>query len=751
MKTELSDAEKIRKLPWLIGAETLNITFVLLTFSGSVFILFLNELGLDNNQIGFLLSLVPFCGIIAPFIAPAVTKYGYKRIFVSFWGIRDLIIVFLLFTPSIVSRFGSNGAFTWVAIIILLFAISRAIAETGGYLWKKEVVPDSIRGKFGAINSMSTTIAGILVVTGAGYIIDSQTGLGRFMTLITIGVGMGLLSVVAFSQVPAESSNRVQLSATKHLQGIKQAVRNENFILFLLVLGLASIGGRSVISFIPLYMKEQVGLSDGVVVLLGIGTYIGALLTSYFWGWAADRYGSKPVMQTSLYLMLMLPVLWFLLPHHNAISAPLAMAVSVIMGIATLAWQISWTRYLFVNAIPDDNRSAYMATYYAWFGIVNGIGPILAGQLLSNTENLFWQRGLLTIDAYSPLFGLSFLLLLISAITLSRLKTSDRTTFRRFAGMFLRGNPVKAMRLLVQYNFSGDEMNRVTTTEQMGDAHSLISSQELIEALDDPSFEVRYEAIRAIGRLPATSELVNSLIRVLEDNESELSIVATRSLGRLGHHKAIRPLRRSLISGYPPLEASSARALAQLNDKESITLLLQKLQDEPNSRLQVAYASALGQLQARDATKALFAQLRQAQSDVSRWEIGLALARIAGGERYYLQHWRDFHNDTDTAVIQALHTLQKAAKQCDLGVIETVAEGCTQNFAHGNPAAGIACLKTMMAWFPKEHLDEDMVQMLAACSQCLAQFGNSRKEIILLSLHVLDAAFERTILLVGAT
>ena len=44
----LTEAERVRRLPWLIGAGTLNIMFVLLTFSGSVFILFLDEIGLDT-------------------------------------------------------------------------------------------------------------------------------------------------------------------------------------------------------------------------------------------------------------------------------------------------------------------------------------------------------------------------------------------------------------------------------------------------------------------------------------------------------------------------------------------------------------------------------------------------------------------------------------------------------------------------------------------------------------------------------
>ena len=542
MTTTLTDVEKINKLPWLIGAQTLNIVFVLLTFSGSVFILFLDELGLDDAQIGFLLAIVPFLGIIAPFIAPSVTRFGYKRTYVTFWTIRNFVIAFLLLTPIVLARYGINGAFIWVAVIIMLFGTCRAIAETGGYPWRKEIVPDNIRGKFSAINSMSTTVASILVAIVAGYIIETMTGLQPFMILIAVGVIIGLISIFAFIRVPAEDSSERETAGDGHLGQMKQALYNRSFILFLVILGLATIGGRSVISFVPLFMKDQVGLSEGIIVLLSIGTYIGALLTSFLWGWAADRYGSKPVMQLSLYLLLILPVAWILLPQHSVASAPLAMAIAVVAGVATLAWQISWTRYLFVNAIPQNHRAAYLAVFYAWFAIMAGLGPLLAGQILSASKNLEAQIWIISIDPYTPLFVLSFILILVCAIFAIRLPTDGTTTFRHFAGMFLHGNPVKAMRLLVQYNFSGDEMTRVVATEQMGDAQSLLSSNELIEALHDPSFNVRQEAIHSIGRMPANNELVDALIEVLEDPESELNSSAARALGRLGNTRAIPAL-----------------------------------------------------------------------------------------------------------------------------------------------------------------------------------------------------------------
>jgi len=96
MALQLTDVEKIRRLPWLLAADTLNTMFFSITLTGSVFLLFLDELGLNEGQIGFLLSLIPFCGIVAPFVAPTVAHFGYKRIFVTFWGIRKTDELFTL-------------------------------------------------------------------------------------------------------------------------------------------------------------------------------------------------------------------------------------------------------------------------------------------------------------------------------------------------------------------------------------------------------------------------------------------------------------------------------------------------------------------------------------------------------------------------------------------------------------------------------------------------------------------------------
>lgn len=740
MSTALTDVEKIRRMPWLLTGDLLNAAFFSLTFTGPVFLLFLDELELNAGQIGLLLSLIPFAGIIAPFIAPTVARFGFKRVFITFWTIRKFVIALLLLTPFVVEQFGVHAAFLWVGGVIFAFATCRAIAETGGYPWRKEAIPGSIQGKYSALSNMYMTFSSIVVTAGASYVIGWSTGLGRFMLLIIIGIGFGFASVWCYARVPGERPQPFTPSHSSHLKGMQQALKDRDFVFFLSALGLATIGGTAVISFIPLFMKAQVGLNDGQIVLLSIGTYTGALLPSYLWGWAADRYGSKPVMLFSLNLMVLLPLAWFVMPRHNFLSMPLAMLIAFVAGVSSLAWQISWTRYLFVNAMPLEHRSAYTAIYYAWFGLVSGVAPLLGGQLIELSAGIESEFLLFKLDAYTPLFWLSLLFLAASVIAVAKLHSSEATPFRKFAGMFVQGNPIRALESVIQYNFAGDEITRMSTTARMGDAKNPLSSRELIEALKDPSFNVRYEAVHSIGRMPVEPELVDALITMLQEGPSELSFAVARSLGRLGDRRASEPLRQLLFSGYHLLETSSARALAMLGDVDSVPLILDKFRQESHNGLRVTYASALGILRVDQATEEIFTLLRQTESETLRGEIGLALARIAGDERYYMQGWRSLQANPSTATAQALLALQKQARQSGCAACLELAGQCAESFARNDMVQGVSQLQALLSQLPPTNLDPTLVTVLKECAGSLAEFGPNRLEFILLSLHALDIA-----------
>ena len=164
----------------------------------------------------------------------------------------------------------------------------------------------------------------------------------------------------------------------------------------------------------------------------------------------------------------------------------------------------------------------------------------------------------------------------IASVLLSRIQTGSRYTVTEFAGMFMHGNPLLAAESLIRYGRPRDEEATVSLTERLGEAKSPLTVEELFEALADPRFNVRFEAILAMARLPAEPRVIEALAEIVGQAEPALSVVAAWALGRLGDPRAIAPLRDGLHSQYRSVQAHSARALGTLRDAELEGALLQR-------------------------------------------------------------------------------------------------------------------------------------------------------------------------------
>jgi hypothetical protein len=242
----------------------------------------------------------------------------------------------------------------------------------------------------------------------------------------------------------------------------------------------------------------------------------------------------------------------------------------------------------------------------------------------------------------------------------------------------------------------------------------------------------------------------------LDGLEAELSVAATRSLGKLGDKRAIPALRRKLAGGYPLLKANAARVLGTLGDVESRPALLEKFRSETDPTLRIAYASALGRLQATEAAGEIFELLRGLAPDTARGELALSLARLAGEERYYVRHWRALRTNLGTAAAQAVLGLEKLARRTHnqammLSTSEnspgqtftSLAQGCAQSFAQGDTVQGAGLLAQMIEAALARPLPTHVSRILQECAHCLLEFGDSRPEFILLALHTLDIALRR--------
>ena len=142
--------------------------------------------------------------------------------------------------------------------------------------------------------------------------------------------------------------------------------------------------------------------------------------------------------------------------------------------------------------------------------------------------------------------------MLLAGLALQRrVRVDGSMPVGRFVGLFFQGNPLMAVDSLLRYDLAGREADRVAMIRRLGRARSPLSADRLADALADPSFHVRYEAIIAIARTRSDPALTGQLVETLIGEQHDLSLAAAWALGRLGRLEAVAPLRWAFAADAP--------------------------------------------------------------------------------------------------------------------------------------------------------------------------------------------------------
>lgn len=739
MSQTITNAEKIRRLPWNTALNASNNVFAQLTYFGPSFVLFLNELNFTNTQIGLLLSFLPFTGLVALVTAPAVARFGYKRTFLTFWGARTVITAGLLLVPWMLLEFSSQAVLVLVTLVVFGFALFRAIAEVGLYPWIQEFIPDSVRGRHGAVTDMAARITGITSIAVASFVLGLSGGLERFMLLFAVALIFGFLTVWSASHLPGGAPIRGKEVSNISYRYFLKVFGDSNFLFYVAGICILTIGTTPMVSFLPLFMEREVGLSESHTVLLQIGMLVGGLLSTYLFGWASDRYGSKPVLLTGVYMKILLPIAWMLMPRNSELSLPAALLISLVAGSADIAWLLGSGRLLFVKVVPREKRAQYMAVYYAIIGLIGGLSQFIGGGVLDLTQGLRGEFLIFPIDPFFPLFVFGLILTILTIIIFRYVQADSPVSVSEFAGMFIHGNPILAFESMFRYYRARDEEAVVAVTERMGQIKSPLAVDELLEALKDPRFNVRFEAIISIAHMEADPRLVQALRSILDGTELSLSVIAAWALGRLGDPTAIESLRHGLNSQYRSIQAHCARSLGTLGDNESAPLLLERLKAETDKGLRIAYASALGKLRCVDAIETILDVLLNTANEGARLELVLALVRIVGYEHHFIRMLRNFRHDKGTTTAQAMLVIKRRLHSTDSALNSAITESETA-FAQEDFDGAAVLLSQLILLLPEDFCTPSNQEILKECSIRLQEFKADRIEYVLLALHTLDVA-----------
>jgi MFS family permease len=424
------DRDKMQAVPWVLASQCFNAVFVLWTFGGSLFILFLNELGLRKGQIGILLSLFPFCGLLALWFAPVAARLGLKRVFLACYGLRKLVMAALAVLPWLVVRGGHEAAMVLLCGVVATFAVLRALAETAYFPWSQEFIANRVRGRLAAWSNVLGLLASGVALAVAARVLDAGTGLGRYRVLIVAGSVIGLAGVAVMLKVPGGAPVREAAPSGTHRAGMRLALRDRNFTAYLAGLAGVTVGSGMLLAFLPLYVREHLGLRAATIVQLDLAVMVGGALASLLCGWLADRVGSRPVLMPAAALLVAVPLGWLLLPTGGAHAMAGAAVLYFAFGVASNGVIIGSGRLLYTSAVPMESRTAYMALYYAWLGVSGGIAPLLAGGILAACAGRSLRLGPITWDGYGLLFFVALLSLALGWRYFGRVRADGIHTTR---------------------------------------------------------------------------------------------------------------------------------------------------------------------------------------------------------------------------------------------------------------------------------------------------------------------------------
>ena len=740
---QLTNIEKTQKLKFALMGDACNAVYLNLATAGSVLLLFMERLSLDKTQMGVLLAAMGFGPMIAPLTAQIGAIFGFKRLALIFTVLRVILLSGLIAAPWVARQYGTLTVFAFVAAVMVAFSLCRSTSDSMGGPWSTEFIPAAIRGKFTAAQMIVSMLCGAGAIFTIGHFLGADAPLGSFQFFFALAIVFGLLPALFYSWVPGGAP---EPTACISLGNIFTPLRDPIFCRHLAGHMILNLGWFATLPFVPLFLKNHIGLPPDQVVMLDAIAMIGSLCSSFLWGWAADRYGGKPVMVSLLSMLVIMPLGLLIMPRHSEWSRTSATVLFFVYGFVSAGWAIGFFRYFFINIVPQTNRTAYIALNTCMGGLMVGSGPLWAGWALDKMAGLSGQWGPVIIDQHTPFFVGLIICIMVSCWLLGGLPAHGEVGVRQFAAMFVQGHPLASFTGLMAFRYAGADNKRVAIVERLGATRSPLSVNELIEAMEDPSFSVRYEAIVSVARTVRDPRLTDAVINLLRGADPGLQMAAVWALGRIGGDAATPVLRELLDSPYRSMRAQVARSLGTLGDRESAPRLMEMFLAEDDVALRVAFGSAVASLGRHDAVPALLELLRAlggTEENVHRRrEVSLAVATLVGSDDAALLLWRRMHDqpgDTLGGVLLARRTKLSRPEITTLSVesMRALVERCAYALAADNLAGGAVDLVKIMQVVRPEAFSAEGRTVLAEAQTMLQHIEPFRREYIFLAVHSL--------------
>ncbi|MBN1936180.1 MAG: MFS transporter [Anaerolineae bacterium] len=380
---------------WILVADFaffgIGITFV---GTGTVIPSFLNELGAPPFVIGLMATLQSACWLLPQLLAARyLADKPYKKPHIL-WPIIPGRLLFLVLSISI----WLTGArppwliITLLTVTIVGFWVADGLASVPWFDFLSKTIPPTRRGRLSGIGQIISGSAGFLV----GFFVEWMLGEkgfdfpNNYAGLFFLGFLMLALSfaAIAFGVEEGGQPTRKVPSWKEFFPQLWHVLKTDRayrrYIIMRQVYGLGSLASP----FFMVFALDRLGLPSQVAGRYTSIGVVGSILAALLFAWINERLGSKCVIQISIGVNLLAPIMALLSPLLFPDPIWLAWGyglVFLLFNASMSSMMPGWMNYVLEHA-PEAERPNYVGLT----NTINGVSMIfsaLGGVILQWTNN----------------------------------------------------------------------------------------------------------------------------------------------------------------------------------------------------------------------------------------------------------------------------------------------------------------------------------------------------------------------------
>jgi len=395
---------------------------------GSPLILFAREMGAPAVVLGLLAGLAPLTSTLQLLVAPHAERIGYRRLLLSGWSARVATLIFLTLLPLSVTLLPQSTVIALLVAIMVAFTSLRGIATVAWMPWVTAIVPRGLRGAYLSRDRTYISVASVAALALSGFILTDGDNMRAFAVVFGLSFVGGVISLFFLKWMPEPPADTPAILPHSRSRW-RDLLHDGAFVRLLIFSAVVQLCVLSTATFVTVFVREEVGLPDGVILWLAAGAALVGIVALHLLRSRADRFGSRPFLGIAFLWWTVYYLAWFLLATALAGSAWLiAPLLLLAAGFFAAMYEMALTRLL-MNTVGDrPDTTQYFALQSVLVSLVAGSAPILWGWLLDQLQGVQVHLGRHALDGYAIFFGLQWLLLGVVLIAFERIQEREATS-----------------------------------------------------------------------------------------------------------------------------------------------------------------------------------------------------------------------------------------------------------------------------------------------------------------------------------